>query len=181
MTSTKKTIVLGITASIAAFRMCDLILDLKKADIRVLPILSKDAEHFVTPLTIQSLAAEEVYGDLFQLQHRLKPIHIEVAKAADAVVVAPATADIIAKMRMGIADNMLLSTLLAVDVPIIVAPAMNDKMYSHPATQENLRILASRGIKILSPIEGQLVCSDVAMGHIVSNQQILTAILETLK
>ncbi len=181
MTSSKKTVVLGITASIAAFRMCDLILDLKKADIRVIPIMSPDAERFVTPLTIQSLATEEVYGDLFQVQQRLKPIHIEVAKAADIFVVAPATADIIAKMRMGIADNMLLSTLLAVDVPIIVAPAMNDKMYSHPATQENIKVLESRGIKILSPIEGQLVCSDIAMGHIVSNKEILTAILEILK
>ena len=175
------TIVLGITGSIAAYRMCDLILDLREKGVEVIPVLTKDAQHFITPLTVQSLAAHEVYTDFFSLPGRTQPVHIELAKAADLIVVSPASADILARMRMGLADTLLSCTLLAAQSPILVAPAMNDKMYQHPATQENLSILKERGVQVLPPVKGKLVCSDLAMGHIAPNEEILKAILTLLK
>jgi phosphopantothenoylcysteine synthetase/decarboxylase len=174
------TIVLGITGSIAAYRACDLILDLKEKGVRVLPVLSRDAHHFVTPLTIQSLAGQEVRSDLMQVPGNMKPVHIELAKAADLIVICPASADILARMRAGLTDDLLTCTLLAAQSPVIVVPAMNDHMLSHPATQENIRVLKERGVEFIEPIEGKLVCSDHAMGHIQSNDVILKEILKAL-
>lgn len=176
----KHTIVLGICGSIAAYRAGDLILDLKEAGVRVLPVLSRDAHHFVTPLTIQSLAGEEVRSSLMQVEGNLKPVHIELAKAADLIVVCPASADILARMRAGLTDDLLSCVLLAAQSPVMAVPAMNDKMLAHPATQENIQVLKSRGIRFVEPIEGKLVCSDHAMGHIQSNAIILQEILKTL-
>ncbi len=176
----KYTIVLGITGSIAAYRACDLILDLKENGVRVLPVLSRDAHHFVTPLTVQSLAGEEVRTDLMRVDGNLKPVHIELAKAADLIVVCPASADILARMRMGLTDDLLSCTLLAALSPVIAVPAMNDRMLAHPATQENISVLKSRGVRFIEPIEGKLVCSDHAMGHIQSNEIILKEILKAL-
>src|SRR5688572_16314055 len=129
-----KTVVLGVSGSIAAYRACDLILDLKKDGVKVVPVLSKDAHHFVTPLTLQSLAASEVVENFFSLEGRIKPVHIELAKAADLIVIAPASADIIARMSLGLADDVLSCTVLAAVSPVLVVPAMNDKMYENPAT-----------------------------------------------
>lgn len=178
--SYKHTIVLGISGSIAAYRACDLILDLKESGVRVLPVLSRDAHHFVTPLAIQSLAGEEVRSGLMDVPGNLKPVHIELAKAADLIVVCPASADILARMRMGLTDDLLSCTLLAAQSPVVVVPAMNDHMFAHPATQENLQVLKSRGVRVVEPIEGKLVCSDHAMGHIQSNAIILKEILRLL-
>lgn len=175
------TVLLGISGSIAAFRMCDLILELKKKGIRVIPVLSKDAHHFVTPLTLQSLAASEVYADFFSTGTRLKPVHIELAKQADLIVVSPASADIIARLSLGLADDLLSCTVLASLSPVMVVPAMNEKMYENPATQENIGRLRKRGFVILDPVKGDLVCSDNAMGHIASNEAIFNRIMELLK
>ncbi len=174
------TVVLGITASIAAHRACDLILDLKEEGVRVVPVLSKDAHHFVTPLTVQSLAAEEVYQDMFSLTGRTKPVHIELAKQADVILVAPASADLLARVSLGLADDLLGAVLLAAVGPIIIVPAMNDRMYAHPATQEHLGRLRKRGVRIIEPVEGKLVCSDRAFGHIAPNAVILKAVLSIL-
>ena len=176
----KHTIVLGITGSIAAYRACDLILDLKENGVRVLPVLSRDAHHFVTPLAIQSLAGEEVQSDLMRVPGNLKPVHIELAKAADLIVVCPASADILARMRAGLTDDLLSCVLLAAQSPVLVVPAMNDHMLAHPATQENLKVLRELGVRIVEPIKGKLVSSDHAMGHIQSNDIILKEILRTL-
>lgn len=181
MKDSGKTLVLGITASISAYRMCDLILDLKAQGVKVIPVLSRDAHHFVTPLQIESLAAHEVYQDLFSVPGRPKPIHIELAKAADAILVSPASADVIARMSLGLGDDLLTSMILAAVSPVVVAPAMNDKMYENPVTQEHLERLKKRGFKIVPPIVGKLVCSDEAMGHLAENSVILKTILETLK
>ena len=176
-----KTIVLGISASISAYRMCDLILDLKREGIKVIPVLSKDAHHFVTPLAIQSVAAHEVYSDFFSLEGRIKPVHVELAKAADLIVVSPASADVIARLSLGLANDILTCTVLASDAPLLIAPAMNDKMYGNPATQENIERLKKRGAIFIPPVVGDLVCSDNAMGHIADNAVILKKILALLK
>lgn len=175
------TVLLGITGSVAAFRMCDLILDLKKNGIRVVPVLSRDAHHFVAPLTLQSLAGSQVYTEFFSLEGRPKPVHIELAKEADLIVVSPATADIIARMSLGLADDLLSCTVLAAQCKIMVVPAMNDKMYQNPVTQEHLVRLGQRGFVIIGPVKGDLVCGDVAPGHIASNEMILARIMEELK
>jgi phosphopantothenoylcysteine decarboxylase/phosphopantothenate--cysteine ligase len=174
------TVVLGVSASIAAYAACDLILDLKKEGVRVIPVLSKDAHHFVTPLALQSLAGHEVVQDFFSLEGRTKPVHIELAKAADLIVIAPASADIIARISLGLADDVLSCTVLAATSPVIVVPAMNDKMYENPATQEHLGRLRKRGFTIVDPVVGDLVCSDNAMGHIASNDVILGHIRKQL-
>ncbi|MCA9396178.1 MAG: hypothetical protein KC649_03315 [Candidatus Omnitrophica bacterium] len=175
-----KTIVLGITASIAAYRACELITAFKKKNIRVIPVLTKDAAKFITPLTVHSLAAEPYIEDYFAAASNVKPIHIEIAKAADCILIAPASADFLAKMRAGFADELLSSVLLASDKPVLAAPAMNDVMYRHPATQENMDVLKKRGVKFIDPIEGRLVCTDHALGHIAENETIIKTALQTL-
>ena len=176
----QKTVVLGISASIAAFRMCDLILELKAKGLRVLPVLSKDAHHFVAPLTVQSLAAEPVYQDFFSVEGRYKPVHIELARAADCIVLSPASADLIARVSLGLADDLLSCTVLASGCPVVVVPAMNDKMYENAATQEHVGRLKKRGFDVIEPVEGRLVCTDFAMGHIASNEVILKRILKAV-
>ena len=177
----KGTVVLGVTGSIAAFRMCGLILDLKKSGVRVIPVLSKDAHHFVTPLALQSLAGEEALTDFFSLPGRPKPVHIELAKAADLIVISPASADIIARVSLGLADDLLSCTVLAAVSKVMVVPAMNDRMYENPVTREHVERLRKRGFIIIPPIKGDLVCSDNAMGHIAPNEEILERILRELK
>lgn len=179
-TASPKTIVLGITASIAAYRACELITTLKKLGIRVIPVMSKDAHKFITPLTIHALAVEPFIKDYFDPEANTKPIHIEIAKLADCILVAPASADFLAKMRAGFADELLSSILLATDKPVIVAPAMNDVMYQHPATQENIQTLKKRGVQFIDPIEGRLVCTDHALGHIADNDTILKMVFQYL-
>lgn len=174
--SSPATVLLGVTASVAAYRACDLILDLKEKGYRVRPVPTRDAGHFVTPLLLQSLSGEEVVTDFFGLPGRVTPVHIELAKSADVIVVAPASADFVAKMRAGIADELLLCALLAATCPVIIAPAMNDHMYAHPATRENIEVLQKRGVRILEPVEGRLVCTDWAKGHIAATADIVEAV-----
>jgi phosphopantothenoylcysteine decarboxylase/phosphopantothenate--cysteine ligase len=174
------TVVLGVSASIAAYTVCDLILELKKEGVRVIPVLSKDAHHFITPLALQSLAGHEVVQDFFSLEGRTKPVHIELAKAADVIVIAPASADILARISLGLADDALSCTVLAAVSPVIVVPAMNDKMYENPATQEHLARLRKRGYAIVEPVVGDLVCTDNAMGHIAPKEVILGEIQKAL-
>ena len=176
-----KTVVLGVSGSIAAFRMCDLILDLKQDGVKVIPVLSKDAHHFVTALTLQSLAGNEAVESFFSLEGRAKPVHIELAKAADLIVISPASADILARISLGLADDVLSCTVLAAVSPVMVVPAMNDKMYENPATQEHIARLKKRGYSVIDPVKGDLVCSDNAMGHIASNDVIRREIHKILK
>lgn len=178
---TKKNILLGVTASISAYKACDLITDFRKADWTVTVVLTKDAQHFITPLALQSFSGTEVITDFFSVPGRLKPIHIELAKKADVIVIAPASADILAKISHGMADDVLTCAVLASDKPLIVAPAMNEKMYLNKFTQENINRLKSNGAILVPPIEGHLVCSDVGMGHIAENASILAAVQNILR
>jgi phosphopantothenoylcysteine decarboxylase/phosphopantothenate--cysteine ligase len=175
------TVTIGISASIAAFRMCDLILTLRKRGFKIIPIFSKDAHHFVTPLTIQTLAKTQVYQDMFYAADSEKPVHIDIAGSSDIIVLAPATADLIAKISLGLAGDLLSCTVLSASCPVIVVPAMNDIMYNNPATQENIAKLKKRGFKFVGPIEGDLTCDKRAFGHIADNETVINEILATIE
>ena len=172
----KKDILLGVSGSIAAYRACDLITELRGAGFAVTVAMTKDAHQFVTPLTLQSFAGREVVDDFFALPGRTKPVHIELAKNSDLILIAPATADVIAKLAHGLADDVLTCTVLASDAPLVIAPAMNEKMYRNKFTQENIGRLKGAGATIVPPIEGHLVCSDLGMGHLAENPSILKAV-----
>ncbi len=178
---TGKNILLGVSGSIAAYKACDLITALRELGYTVTVVMTKDAHHFITSLSLQSFAGTEVIQDFFSTEGRLKPIHIELAKKADVVLVAPASADIIARLAHGLADDVLSCTVLATDAPIVIAPAMNEKMYFNKATQENIEKLKTRGVKFVNPIEGHLVCMDKGMGHLAELSDIVKAVGSSVK
>ena len=174
-------ILLGVSGSIAAYKACDLISELREKGHTVQVVMTKDAHHFVTPLALQSFSATEVVQDFFSLEGRLKPVHIELAKKADVIVVAPASADIIAKLAHGLADDVLCCTVLASTAPLVIAPAMNERMFYNKMTQENIEKLKKHGAAIVQPIEGHLVCMDKGMGHLAGNAAILAAVETALR
>jgi phosphopantothenoylcysteine synthetase/decarboxylase len=177
---TKKKILLGVSGSIAAYRALDLITELREAGYAVRVAMTKDAHHFVTPLSLQSLAASEVVTDFFAVPGRVKPVHIELAQESDVVLVAPASADILAKFSHGLADDVLSCTVLATEAPLVLVPAMNEKMYGNPFVQENLERLKKHGATVVPPIHGHMVCSGKGMGHIADNKTILEAVKSAL-
>ena len=180
MTTATKNILLGVTASISAYKVCDLITELRTQNFSVTAVMTHDAHHFITPLVLESFTANDVVEDFFSVKGRTKPIHIELAKKSDLFLIAPATADIIAKLSYGFADDVLSCAVLATQAPVVIAPAMNEKMYFHPATQENIERLKKRGVIFIPPVEGHLVCSDHGMGHIADNAVILKAVQSAL-
>lgn len=175
------TVVLGISASISAYTACDLIRELRAKGVKVMPVLSRDAHHFVTPLAVQSVANHTVYQDFFSVPGRTTPVHIELAKAADVIVVSPASADVIARLSLGLADDILTCAVLASEAPVIIAPAMNDKMWANPVTQEHVGRLTKRGFEFVGPVVGELVCVGQAMGHIAENSMIVKSIMAALQ
>lgn len=181
MKKNKKNILLGVSASIAAYKACDLITELREAGHEVTVAMTKDARHFITALTLQSFAGREVIEDFFSLPGRVKPVHIELAKNSDLILIAPATADVIAKLAHGMADDVLTCTVLAGTAPVVIAPAMNEKMLANVFTQENILRLKKAGMSFVDPIEGRLVCSDHGMGHLAENASILKAVAARLK
>ena len=181
MKSSGKKILLGVTASISAYRALDLITALRELGHEVNVVMTRDAQHFVTPLSLQSFAGTEVIQDFFSVEGRLKPVHIELAKKSDLILIAPASADIIAKIAHGLADDVLSCTVLASEAPLIVAPAMNEKMFTKKVTQENIEKLKKHGAVIVGPVEGHLVCSDHGMGHLSEDADILKAVKTALK
>ncbi|MGE7611052.1 bifunctional phosphopantothenoylcysteine decarboxylase/phosphopantothenate--cysteine ligase CoaBC [Paenibacillus sp. NPDC101420] len=182
-----KTILLGITGGIAAYKAAALTSKLVQKGAEVHVIMTASAKQFITELTLQSLSKQRVYSDTFQERDPSSISHIDLADSADLVIVAPATANIIAKMAHGIADDMLSTTLLATTAPIMVAPAMNVHMYQHPAVLSNLDTLAKRGIQFIEPGEGLLACGYVGKGRleepetIVSNVEDFFALQESVK
>ena len=176
-----KNILLGVSGSIAAYKACDLITDLRAAGFAVTAVMTKDAHHFITPLSLQSFAGTPVVEDFFSVPGRVKPVHIELAKHSDLILIAPASADIIAKLAHGLADDVLTCTVLASEAPLVIAPAMNEKMFFNKFTQENLKRLEANGAKIVQPIKGHLVCMDEGVGHLAENSSILEAVKRSLK
>ena len=171
-----KKILLGVTGSIAAYKACELIrLFIKNGD-EVTVVMTKAATEFVAPLTFQTLSRNPVFVDQFAPPVSWKPEHISLAEAADLVVVAPATANTIAKMRYGLADNLLTATLLATRAPIAIAPAMNTGMWESPVTQENIEALRQRGVLVIEPGDGELACGVKGKGRMMEPEKIFAAL-----
>ncbi|OGI06057.1 MAG: hypothetical protein A3I68_02965 [Candidatus Melainabacteria bacterium RIFCSPLOWO2_02_FULL_35_15] len=178
MSGQSKNIILGISAGIAAYRMYDLISELKKLGHNVTVVLTSGAKHFVSELPLKILSSNHVYCDMFSPEIQNKPVHIELADNADLVLLAPATADIIAKAACGICDELITSILLATHVPVYIAPAMNTNMWEHFTTQKNIETLVTKlGYKIIPPEDGDLACGYSGVGHIASNEKIIKTIL----
>ncbi len=170
-----KNVVLCVTGGIAAYKAAEVARRFYKAGARVDVIMTEAATKFITPLTFQSLLHTPVAVDMFELRTDMEIGHVSLAKRADVIVVAPATANTIAKMAYGMADNMATTTLLAAKCPIVVAPAMNDNMWSHPATVENVARLRSRGAVIVAPEVGLLAEGGVGEGRLAQVESIVGA------
>jgi len=177
---TNKTIVLGITGSIAAYKAADLASKLVQAGAKVRVVMTESGAEFVTPLTLRSITANEVVTEMFVPTSRAGISHIALAEAADAVVIAPATANIMAKIAAGIADDMLTCIVLATRVPVVVAPAMHADMFQNPVTQDNLGKLKKRGFTIVDPAYGRLASGGVGPGRLAEVEKILGTIRQVL-
>jgi phosphopantothenoylcysteine decarboxylase/phosphopantothenate--cysteine ligase len=171
-----KRVLLIISGGIAAFKAAELIRLLRRAGCGVTCVLTSNGARFVTPLTLQALSEAKVYTDLFSLTDENEMGHIELSRAADLLVVAPATANILAKMASGLADDLASTVLLATDKPVLVAPAMNVRMWLHAATQANVAKLRERGVLQVGPNEGAMACNEYGFGRMSEPAEILTAI-----
>lgn len=171
-----KTIVLGVTGGIAAYKAAMLCSKLTQKGASVHVIMTASARQFITELTLQSLTRNPVYTDTFDERNASVISHIDLADSADLVLVAPATANTIGKMALGLADDMLTTTLLATTAPIMVAPAMNVHMYTHPAVMQNMQTLVERGVMMIEPGEGQLACGYVGKGRLEEPETIVQVV-----
>ena len=171
-----KTVVLGITGGIAAYKAADLSSKLVQAGHDVRVVMTRSATEFITPLTFRSLTNRPVVTDMFELASEFSMEHIGLAEAADVVAIVPATANIIAKLAAGIADDILCTTVLATTVPVILAPAMNDNMYNNPITRENLSRLVDRGFTVIGPEQGRLASGKIGIGRLAATEKILDGI-----
>ncbi|MBI1300019.1 MAG: bifunctional phosphopantothenoylcysteine decarboxylase/phosphopantothenate--cysteine ligase CoaBC [Alphaproteobacteria bacterium] len=172
----EKRILLIISGGIAAYKSLDLIRLIKKSGGHIDCILTKGGEQFVTPLSVSSLSHTKVYQDLWSLTDEVEMGHIRLSRESDLIVVAPASADLMAKMAHGFANDLASTTLLASNKPVMVAPAMNPEMWNHPATQENLKTLEKRGIQIVGPNAGEMACGETGKGRMSEPQEIFDAI-----
>jgi phosphopantothenoylcysteine decarboxylase/phosphopantothenate--cysteine ligase len=174
-------ILVGVTGSIAAYKAADLVSKLTKAGHEVHVVMTKDATHFVGPLTFRTLSRHAVVVDLWEEEvGEWKPTHIDLADHADLFVIAPATANVIAKLAHGLADDALSTIALATPAPLLIAPAMNGKMWLHPATKANVKTLCKRGVKFIGPEEGLLACGYEGIGRLWNVDGILAAALKLL-
>jgi phosphopantothenoylcysteine decarboxylase/phosphopantothenate--cysteine ligase len=180
MAAAGKRVLLIVGGGVAAYKALELVRLLRKADIAVRPILTRAGGHFVTPLSLSALAEDKVYQDLFSLTDESEMGHIELSRSADLIVVVPATADLMAKAAHGLADDLASTTLLATDTPVLMAPAMNVRMWAHPATQANLATLKARGVSLVGPGEGPMACGEFGMGRLAEPPEILAAIRAAL-
>ena len=180
MDLTGKEIVLGVTGGIAAYKSAEIVSRLRHSGANVHVIMTRNATEFVTPLTFQTLSANQVVTDTFAAPEYWNVEHVALAKLADIFVVAPATANILAKMATGIADDMLSTTLLATKAPILVAPAMNTGMWTAPATQNNVKVLRERGVRMIGPESGILACGDQGAGRMSEPETIVGEICRIL-
>jgi phosphopantothenoylcysteine decarboxylase/phosphopantothenate--cysteine ligase len=173
-------ILVGVTGGIAAYKTADLVSQLVRAGAGVSVAMTEHATRFVGPWTFQSLTGRPVHVDLFAPPETYSAEHIALAERAEAAVVAPATANCLAKLAHGLADDLLSTVLLAVEVPLLLAPAMNSRMWRHPAVQANVRTLRARGVRLVGPEEGRLACGTVGPGRMAEPGTILDALVAVL-
>jgi phosphopantothenoylcysteine decarboxylase/phosphopantothenate--cysteine ligase len=159
-------VLLIVGGGIAAYKSLELVRLLKKAGHQVTPVLTKGGEHFVTAMSLGTLAESPVHSSLWDLKDEVEIGHIQLSRSADFVLVCPATADLLAKMAAGIADDLATTLLLATDKPVVVAPAMNVRMWLHPATGRNVQRLVDDGVKLIEPAEGEMACGEYGPGRL---------------
>lgn len=175
-----KNIILGIGGGIAAYKCCDLVRRLIECDASVHVILTEGAQHFVTPLTLQTLSQHPVHTDLFDLTQESDINHTSLATTAHMVLIAPATADIIAKISTGLCSDLLTTVVCATKAPVLFAPSMNTNMWTNPITQRNVTLLKSFGYAFLDPVSGDLACGMDGMGRLPETQAIVTALTQLI-
>ena len=176
-----KRILLIVGGGVAAYKALELTRLLRKAGIGVRPVLTKAGEQFITPLSLAAISEDKVYSELFSLTDEAEMGHIELSRSADLVVVAPATADLIAKAAHGLANDLASTTLLATDKPVLMAPAMNVRMWEHPATRRNISELKGDGVLFVGPDEGAMACGEYGFGRLAEPPAIFAAIMAALE
>ncbi|MEG1548608.1 MAG: bifunctional phosphopantothenoylcysteine decarboxylase/phosphopantothenate--cysteine ligase CoaBC [Clostridia bacterium] len=176
----KKTVVMGVTGSIAAYKACDIVSRLKKHDIDVHIILTRAGAEFITPLALETISGNPVITDMFNRTTPWEVEHVALAKQADVFLVAPASANFLAKASVGIADDMLLTTLLATHAALLIAPAMNSNMYQNAIVQQNMAVLRSRGAIFIQPGNGMLACGDTGIGRLAETDTIVETVLAAM-
>lgn len=176
----QKTLLLIVTGSIAAYKVADLVQILREEGAWVVCVLTEAAKKFVTPLTLRAVSGEAVYDDLFTAHSPYDVIHTSLAELADLILIAPASANFIARLAAGLANDLASSILLASERPVLLAPAMNDQMYRNPVTQENIEKLKKIGYRFAEPIQGHLICGKEALGHVSDPETIADQVVEIL-
>lgn len=166
-------VLLIVGGGIAAYKSLELVRLLRKAGHQVTPVLTGGGEHFVTPMSLGTLAESRVYSSLWELKDEVEIGHIQLSRAADFVLVCPATADLLAKMAAGLADDLATTLLLATDKPVMVAPAMNVRMWLHAATQRNVAQLKADGVRVIEPAEGEMACGEFGPGRLPEPEAIM--------
>ena len=177
---TEKRILLIVSGGIAAYKSLELVRILKRHGISVRAVMTKNAAEFVTPLSLSVMTEDHVYSDLFNLKDEAEIGHIQLSRQADLIVVCPATANILAKMAAGIADDLATTILLATDKPVLAVPAMNVRMWNHKATQRNLAQLREDGINIMLPDEGAMACGEFGPGRLPEPPDVAALICDML-
>ena len=176
-----KKIILGVTGSIAAFKAADIVSLLSQQGCDVTVIMTKEAEHFITPLTLQMLSSNKAYRDMFEVTDGWDVEHVSLADSASLILIAPATANVIAKLACGLCDDLLTCTVLAARAPVLLAPAMNDAMYQHKATQANIERLKKIGYHFIGPVKGRLACGKAGLGRMSDVEDIVSASLKLVR
>ena len=176
-----KNIILGVTASIAIYKACDILRWLKNEGFLVTVVLTPEAEEFIQPLLFQNLSGNKVYSGLFDTPEAWEIEHISLAKKADLVLIAPATANIIGKIASGICDDLLTCVCCATQAPILICPAMNENMYKNKIVQENIKKLKSLGYKFVEPRVGRLACGKVGVGCLAEVETIIKEVKKILR
>ena len=166
-------VLLIVGGGIAAYKSLELVRLLRKAGHEVTPVLTKGGEHFVTAMSLGTLAESQVHTSLWELKDEVEIGHIQLSRSADFILVCPATADLLAKMAAGIADDLATTLLLATDKPVVVAPAMNVRMWLHAATGRNVQRLIEDGVKVIDPAEGEMACGEYGPGRLPEPQAIM--------
>lgn len=177
----KKEVVLGVTGSIAIYKACDLVRLLKAKNYNVSVVMTEEAEAFISPMLFQSLSGNKVYTGLFDLPQTWSVEHVGLAEKAELVLVAPATANIIAKLAYGICDDLLSCVVLATKAKVLIAPAMNENMYLNKITQENIKKLKARNLKFIEPRAGKLACDKIGVGCLAEVEKIAKEVDGILK
>jgi phosphopantothenoylcysteine synthetase/decarboxylase len=166
-------VLLIVGGGIAAYKSLELVRLLKKGGHQVTPVLTRGGEHFITPMSLGTLAESPVHSSLWELKDEVEIGHIQLSRAADLLLVCPATADLLAKMAAGIADDLATTLLLATDKPVMIAPAMNVRMWLHPATQRNVAQLKADGVRVIDPDEGEMACGEHGPGRLPEPEAIM--------